>query len=180
MTDNHIKYFMTIGEKWWLLARQWMWKIPQASPTRFEASDLPSIRQAPYPLTQLRRDRPQRPGGGHGQSVLGKEGQRNFSSTGGRAPGAFFYQTMKFYTRVPKEVAVGLRLAFHCCRMSNQSAADLSFRSLDLPALTWDQAQFERFSYILSNGYRWNWAWYKLLQVCAHYGQILAVTLIGC
>ena len=22
--------------------------------------------------------------------------------------------------------------------------------------LTWDQAQFERFSYILSNGYRWN------------------------
>ena len=23
--------------------------------------------------------------------------------------------------------------------------------------LTWDQAQFERFSYILSNGYRWNW-----------------------
>ena len=41
---------------------------------------------------------------------------------------------MKFYTRVPKEVAVGLRLAFHCCRMSNQRAADLSFRSLDLPA----------------------------------------------
>ena len=30
-----------------------MWKIPQASPTRFEASDLPNIRQAPYPLTQL-------------------------------------------------------------------------------------------------------------------------------
>ena len=24
--------------------------------------------------------------------------------------------------------------------------------------VTWDQAQFERFSYILSNGYRWNWA----------------------
>ena len=24
--------------------------------------------------------------------------------------------------------------------------------------LTWVQAQFERFSYILSNGYRWNWA----------------------
>ena len=46
--------------------------------------------------------------------------------------------------------------------------------------VTWDQAQFERFSYILSNGYRWNWAWYKLLQVCASYGQILAVTLIGC
>ena len=46
--------------------------------------------------------------------------------------------------------------------------------------VTWDQAQFERFSYILSNGYRWNWAWYKLLQVCARYGQILAVTLIGC
>ena len=23
-------------------------------------------------------------------------------------------------------------------------------------SLTWDQAQFERFSYILSNGYRWN------------------------
>lgn len=41
---------------------------------------------------------------------LGKAGQRNFSSTGGRAPGAFFYQTMKFYTRVPKEVAVGLRV----------------------------------------------------------------------
>ena len=38
----------------------------------------------------------------------------------------------------------------------------------------------ERFSYILSNGYRWNWAWYKLLQVCARYGQILAVMLIGC
>lgn len=53
MTDNHIKDFMTIDEKWWLLARQWMWKIPQASPTRFEASDLPNIRQAPYPLTQL-------------------------------------------------------------------------------------------------------------------------------
>ena len=46
--------------------------------------------------------------------------------------------------------------------------------------LTWDQAQFERFSYILSNGYRSNWAWYKLLQVCARYSQILAVTLIGC
>ena len=46
--------------------------------------------------------------------------------------------------------------------------------------LTWDQAQFERFSYILSNGYRWNWAWYKLLHVCARYGHILAVTLIGC
>ena len=46
--------------------------------------------------------------------------------------------------------------------------------------LTWDQAHFERFSYILSNGHRWNWAWYKLLQVCARYGQILAVTLIGC
>lgn len=70
---------------------------------------------------------------------LGKVGQRNFSSTGGRAPGAFFYQTMKFYTRVPKEVAVGLRLAFHCCRMSNQRAADLSFRSLDLP--TWPGRQ---------------------------------------
>ena len=28
--------------------------------------------------------------------------------------------------------------------------------------------------------YRWNWAWYKLLQICARYGQILAVTLIGC
>ena len=38
----------------------------------------------------------------------------------------------------------------------------------------------EQFSYILSNGYRWNWAWYKLLQVCARYGQILAVMLIGC
>ena len=25
------------------------------------------------------------------------------------------------------------------------------------PCITWDQAQFERFSYILSNGYRWNW-----------------------
>ena len=24
--------------------------------------------------------------------------------------------------------------------------------------ITWDQAQFERFSFILSNGYRWNWA----------------------
>ena len=24
-----------------------------------------------------------------------------------------------------------------------------------LKTLTWDQAQFERFSYILSNGYRW-------------------------
>ena len=46
--------------------------------------------------------------------------------------------------------------------------------------LTWDQAQFERFWYILSNGYRWNWAWYKLIHVCARYGQILAVTLIGC
>ena len=46
--------------------------------------------------------------------------------------------------------------------------------------ITWDQAQLERFSYILSNGYRWNWAWYKLLQVCARYGQILALTLIGC
>ena len=46
--------------------------------------------------------------------------------------------------------------------------------------LTWDQAQFERFSYILSNGYRWNWAWYNLIHVCARYGQILAVTLIGC
>ena len=29
--------------------------------------------------------------------------------------------------------------------------------------LTWDKAQFERFSYILPNGYRWNWTWYKLL-----------------
>ena len=46
--------------------------------------------------------------------------------------------------------------------------------------VTWDQAQFERFSRILSNGYRWNWAWYKLIHVCARYGQILAVTLIGC
>ena len=46
--------------------------------------------------------------------------------------------------------------------------------------VTKDQAQFERFSYILSNGYRWNSAWYNLLQVCARYGQILAVTLIGC
>ena len=26
-----------------------------------------------------------------------------------------------------------------------------------LTRLTWDQAQFERFSYILSKGYRWNW-----------------------
>ena len=46
--------------------------------------------------------------------------------------------------------------------------------------ITWDQAQFERFSYIPSNGYRWNWAGYKLIHVCARYGQILAVTLIGC
>ena len=48
------------------------------------------------------------------------------------------------------------------------------------PGVTWDQAQFERFSYILSNGYSWNWAWYKLSHVCARYGQILALTLIGC
>ena len=46
--------------------------------------------------------------------------------------------------------------------------------------LTWDQAQFERFSYIVFNGYSWNWAWYKLIHVCARYSQILAVTLIGC
>jgi len=64
---------------------------------------------------------------------LGEAVQPNFSSTGGIALGAFFHQTMKFYTRVPKEVAVGLRLAFDCCRLSNQRAADLSFRSLDLP-----------------------------------------------
>ena len=60
------------------------------------------------------------------------------------------------------------------------SRAQIKYQSFCPYILTWDQAQFERFPYILSNGYRWNWAWYKLLQVCARYGQILAVTLIGC
>ena len=32
------------------------------------------------------------------------------------------------------------------------------WRGKERLGLTWDQAQFERFSYILSNGYRWNWA----------------------
>ena len=75
----------------------------------------------------------------------------------------------------------------HTAFSNNQSLVSILHRELERKMeklehmkLTWDQAQFERFSYILYNGYRWNWAWYKLLQVCARYGQILAVTLIGC
>ena len=36
------------------------------------------------------------------------------------------------------------------------------------------------FLIILSNGYRKNRAWYNLSNICARYGQILAVTPIGC
>ena len=39
-------------------------------------------------------------------------------------------------------------------RVENGQNTDTTFMIGDAYLITWDQAQFERFSYILSNGYR--------------------------
>ena len=71
-----------------------------------------------------------------------------------------------------KQWMFSFRICIHKSRTDNPYAKD-RFRPREsrlLPwgqhykvivKVTWDQAQFERFSYILSNGYRWNWAFFS-------------------